>query len=261
MYFESVGKEDGSTKKYVGGVLLGILTFLIVGHVQAATREELLKYIPEPVLDSLPEATLKDYERLDMSKAKSDEITINDSKYPTELSPLSDDLWTTTYKKLKITMAPYDSTTYAVMLDLTWLYIPAVRSYDVIALRFESAAMAKSSATGVQSYVLSNGDEDAVGYSSGGTNMVMKDNGYGISMNLVDNKLNNLFNHLSVNVAASGSSGMAYGSYQHAVDNVSLTQSKNYNISAAGMGRVINFAQSVWDHYDNMQGVKVRLGL
>ncbi len=237
------------------------MAFLVMGHVQAATREELLKYIPEPVLDSLPEETLKEYAKLDMSKAESEEITINDTKYPQELSPLSDDLWTTNYKKLQITMAPYDSITYAVMLDLTWLYIPAVKSYDVIALRFNDAVMAQSSATGVQSYTLSTGSQDAVGYGYGGTNMVMKDNGYGISMNIVDKKLSALYNHTSVNVAVSGSNPYAYGAYEHAMDNVSLAQSKNYNISAAGMGRVINFAESVWDHYDNMQGVSVRLGL
>ena len=51
-----------------------------------------------------------------------------------------------------------------------------------------------------------------------------------------------------------------YASYQHAATNVTLAQSKAYNISHNGYGEVINFATAVENYYDGMQGVSIALG-
>lgn len=50
-----------------------------------------------------------------------------------------------------------------------------------------------------------------------------------------------------------------YASYQHAASNVTLAQSKAYNISHNGYGEVINFATAVENYYDGMQGVSIAL--
>ncbi len=242
--------------------LIGCM-FLLVTGVKAATREELLEYMPEFYLDSLSEEQYNAYLTLDVSKAVSNEAIYKDKKYPDSISPLSDAFWETTYKKIKVTAIPYTGTVnYAVTLDLQWKYIPAVTSYDVIALRFDNMGYDSNSVGGTQYYMLSSGVAHTIGYKPGGTNMVQKTNGYGISMNIVDDDIKDLQCFTSVNASVSGtvgSIGTIYGAYEHAVDKVSLSQSQNYNISYAGMGRVINFAQSVWDHYDDMDGVFIKV--
>lgn len=49
-----------------------------------------------------------------------------------------------------------------------------------------------------------------------------------------------------------------YGTYQHAVKNISLSNSKKYTIGAGGMGDVLNFTSGYSSYYDNTGGVMVR---
>ena len=60
-------------------------------------------------------------------------------------------------------------------------------------------------------------------------------------------------------VTATSQYAKVYGSYQHAVYNVSLIDSKSYTISGAGLGYVFNFATAVEDLYDGMGGVDISL--
>ncbi|MEG0977092.1 MAG: hypothetical protein RSF02_00895, partial [Bacilli bacterium] len=54
-----------------------------------------------------------------------------------------------------------------------------------------------------------------------------------------------------------GNNPRIYGAYEHAVDNMTLAQSQNYEISSVGMGNVINFYSSSYDHYDNTPGLDI----
>ena len=78
-------------------------------------------------------------------------------------------------------------------------------------------------------------------------------------MNLV-NDASYFETDISADIKASNSNATVYGTYQHAVTNVTLEQSHSYNISHNGFGSVLNFATGVQNYYDRMQGVYVELG-
>jgi len=233
---------------------------LLSGNVKAlATRQEMLQVFPEAVLDSLSEEQYNKYATLDYDNIQTQEIIVPYSDYPEQISPFNN-LVATGYKRLVVHAVPYDNLNYAISLTNEWLQMPVVRSFDVIALRFQDIAIDEGTQTGYQAYTLSsNNTTQAIGYSYNGTNMVIKENGYGISMNLVNNDITYLENFTSVDVALNGTIPIIWGSYQHAVNNVSLAQSQNYNISAAGLGYVINFHPSVDPYYDAMPGVRIEL--
>ena len=89
--------------------------------------------------------------------------------------------------------------------------------------------------------------------------MVKKENGFGISMNLVDAATEFQLDIEAI-VKSTSKWATVYASYQHAATNVTLAQSKAYNISHNGYGEVINFATAVENYYDGMQGVSIALG-
>lgn len=241
--------------------LLLLISLCVTTSVKAATREELLQYMPEEYLNSLSEEQYKKVLTLDVSRAVRSEEVYKTSKYPEEISPLGDEYWETTYKKITLTAIPYQGTVvYSVMLDTVWKYNPTVRSFDVSALRFENLNYDKGIAGGTQMYTLkSTGKTTGISYSPDGTNIKKEDDGFGISMNLVNDAITYIRCYISVDASMSTKTGTIYGSYQHAVDNVSLAQSQDYTIDQVGMGRVINFSTKVWNHYDDMDGVKVTL--
>lgn len=144
------------------------------------------------------------------------------------------------------------------VLDTLWLKSPYIKSYDVIAIRTDDATVVEGTQRGIQAYIYSNGNVGYVNYSNGGTNMVKADNGFGISMNLVDDA-NTYECTIETTVTATTEWATVYGSYQHAATNVTLAQSKSYTISHNGYGKVINFATAVQNDYDGMQGVSIAL--
>ena len=64
---------------------------------------------------------------------------------------------------------------------------------------------------------------------------------------------------ISANVISTSQNAVAYGTYQHAVTDVTLDQSQSYTISHNGLGRVLNFTNSVYNLYDGMTGVSISL--
>ena len=77
-------------------------------------------------------------------------------------------------------------------------------------------------------------------------------------MNLVDGA-SYFETDISANVISTSQNAVAYGTYQHAVTDVSLSQSQSYTISHNGLGDVVNFASSVYNLYDGMAGVSITL--
>lgn len=128
----------------------------------------------------------------------------------------------------------------------TWKATPGVKSYDVIAVRFQGVSVAGSYSfkqtykSGGSYHVIYNGNNKT--FSNGGGSSALLQNGT---------------NHeYSLTFRVNGS-GTVFGSYQHAVTNVSLNQSKNYTISSNGLGKVIKFAGSLNNYYDGMTGVSI----
>lgn len=126
----------------------------------------------------------------------------------------------------------------------TWLAQPNVKSYDVIGARLYNTSLYSSSIT---TYVRS----------SSGTaiqsNYMNYTNGFGNSILLPSNEnINNVEQRFRVN-----KSGTVYGSYQHAMSNVSLATSKLYNISSSGYGSVFQFYGNAYGKYDNTVGVYI----
>lgn len=167
---------------------------------------------------------------------------------------------TTSYKNIQISASPTGGNTHLVSLKNVWNVTPRVKSYDVIAFRTDDAQVVEGSQEGNQSYwAASVGDYRNVAYAYNGTNIVKKTNGFGISMNLVDDA--SYFEcDIEALITATSKYATVYGSYQHAMTNVTRAQSQAYNISHNGYGKVINFSTSVQDYYDGMQGVEISLG-
>ncbi|CDF20946.1 unknown [Clostridium sp. CAG:609] len=164
----------------------------------------------------------------------------------------------TTYKNIQIVASPISGNHYFMKFHVNWLLTPRVKSYDVNAMRVDDVTIQEGSQKGMQIYG-SNNNYSEISYSYNGTNMVNQSNGFGISMNLVDAATEFQLDIEAI-VVSTSKWATVYASYQHAATNVTLAQSKAYNISHNGYGEVINFATAVENYYDGMQGVSIALG-
>ncbi len=162
------------------------------------------------------------------------------------------------YKRIQIIDDYVTNNLHTVMVYTQWLVTPATKSFDVTAMRFEDATIVEGSQDGTQTY-WADGEYNYITYSPNGTNIRKQSNGFGISMNLV-NDASYFETDISAEIRATGDDATVYGTYQHAVTNVTLEQSHSYNISHNGFGSVLNFATGVQNYYDRMQGVYVELG-
>lgn len=164
---------------------------------------------------------------------------------------------TTAYKHISISTTYIGSNRSVVWLYTEWLNIPNVKSFDVTGIRLEDAYVISGTQDGTQSYKVGN-TMYHINYSYNGTNIKNLDDGFGISMNLVDNGTY-FATDISAYIQATSSYAHAYGAYQHAVDNVTLETSKSYTLNSSGFGHVFNFATGAGQYYDNMQGVDISL--
>lgn len=163
----------------------------------------------------------------------------------------------TTYKRITIIGDHIGGNTYDVMVYTQWLVTPATKSFDVTAMRVDGGYVVDGTQDGTQVY-WKDGAYDYVDYSWNGTNIRKIDNGFGISMNLV-NGASYFETDISANVITTSSNAEAFGTYQHAVTDVTLNQSQSYTISHNGLGGVVNFTNSVYNLYDGMAGVSISL--
>lgn len=130
-----------------------------------------------------------------------------------------------------------------ITLVASWINNPNTRSYDVIGAYFSGTRNITSPTTSVQSSTGANS------YS----NTVSATNGVGCSVKLPDNGSNiKITQYFYVTRG-----GIVYGSYQHAMYNISLANSKKYTFSNAGYGGVFEFDNSVRSYYDQMAGVYI----
>ena len=158
----------------------------------------------------------------------------------------------------KISMAILGGSTYNhVTLTATWKGIPATRSFDVIGVRGYGVSFRNGSQSGEQIYKL-NGEIKAVDYAWNGTNIQRHDNGFGISMNIVNDSITALQLAVDCDVTPTLTEPGIFGSYQHAVKSLSLADSQNYTLGASGLGGVFVFPYSISQKYDGMTGLKIQ---
>lgn len=158
----------------------------------------------------------------------------------------------TEYKKITI-----EDINREIILTVEWKKNPAVRSYDVIALRGVGVTFDYDSIKGIQNYSLNN-NVSKIYYYNTSENVKLFSNGFGVSMNLVNGATNYCLS-LSINYFKDINNGTVYGTYQHSQRDISLSQSQRYTISANGYGGVLDFDSSVEDYFDGMGGVSINV--
>mgnify|MGYP001110773243 CR=1 FL=1 len=229
-------------------------------RISVMTQEEVDKYLAMNLENAKSETTYykgvshgnESYTWYEISK---DEYDNSDSEIQPHATYIA-----TEYKEVKITAIEGFENVFSFDLTAKWKKMPAARSYDVIAFRFRNIALIEGTQFGLQSYIKSGSNSyDHISYTTKSGNMKKTSQGFGISMNLVDNSISALELEISAEGVPSGINPYVWGNYQHAVENVTLAQSQKYNITSAGYGNVINFDLSVEDHYDGMGGVYIAL--
>ena len=163
----------------------------------------------------------------------------------------------TTYKRITILDNDFGDNYHRITVYTQWLVTPATTSFDVTAMRIDDGYVVDGTQDGTQVY-WKDGEYGHVTYAWNGTNIRKFDHGFGISMNLV-NDASYFETDISADMVATSSDAIAYGTYQHAVTDVTLDQSQSYTISHNGLGDVLNFVSSVYNYYDRMAGVSIAL--
>lgn len=160
----------------------------------------------------------------------------------------------TSYKRLYVVLSKIASNVAFGTVDLLWKTMPALRSYDIIAMRTINLTKVNGTQQGKQIYT-TNGSNNYVQYNFNGTNINNFSNGFGISMNLVDNPITYLECIINADFIIEGYAAWIYGAYAHATTNISLTTSKSYTLSGSGMGGVILMNNNSHSSYfDGMLG-------
>lgn len=228
-------------------------------RISAMTEEDVNKYL-EYDLENAEKSTIY-YKGVSKNNDSYTWKEVTEEEYNSEeVTPFSTTV-TTNYKTLNLSVFHNASDdVYDFYLQANWKYVPKVRSFDVIGFRFYNIAIINGSQTGTQAYK-KKGEAyyDTIVYSANGKNISKQSNGFGISMNLVDDDIDDIELSIDASGLKSSSVSHVYGSYQHATENVTLAQSQQYTISAAGYGSVINFATAQEDKYDGMRGVEKAL--
>lgn len=264
--------------KTVSFIILSIfITLCFIGNVKAETTDadynKLRSIFSEERISIMSDAEKAIYTENDVTvteKLYKITQTINNTYIYEELDPdMAEEIaqnsqvsaldanYQTTYKKISLIDVELSNNYHQLTVYTRWLIVPVTQSFDVTALRVDDATIVEGSQRGTQVYI-KNGETLSVNYSPNGTNIRKEDDGFGISMNLVNNATY-YETDIMANVQATTKWASAYGTYQHAVTDVSLDESQSYFISHNGFGDVLNFATGVQNKYDGMNGVSISL--
>ena len=131
-----------------------------------------------------------------------------------------------------------------ITINMKWLNMPKIRSYDVLGARFEGPSLLNDHMT---TLFLDDVKKNITMYT------VKKSNGFGVSFKLPTGgsslRITQIF---EVSVG-----GTVYASYQHANKTSTLDKSKDYSISKNGYGGVFLFSTLSSSYYDGMGGVYI----
>lgn len=191
--------------------------------------------------------------------AKDNTLHILDNGKLSTVSPISiqgyEESWAyeTESKRIQTRYYTYGGKYYAEILA-TWIKLPKIRKFDVIALRWDSCVKSID-----YFYATQYGDSNTgkTEYTSSSKNVVITSEGVGVSMDLHDSYKNNAVIYLKIGSAGNFGTYM-YGTYQHAKNsNVTLAISKSYTFGISGLGGVLVFNKTSYsNYYDQMQGLK-----
>ena len=148
------------------------------------------------------------------------------------------------YAGRTLTIASTCSSECLVTLKAQWNGTPTIKSWDVIGFRFLNLTVNSINSA----FISGTGYSDA--YLPGGSEFKQLTNGFGYSV-----KLGNANNLKITTSMYTEPGGTAYGSYQHATENVSLATSKSYTIGVGGYGYVFHFNGNAFGKYDAAPGV------
>ena len=163
----------------------------------------------------------------------------------------------TTAKQLTMAFSA-GSTWHHVILTASWKYLPTTRVFDVIGFNGDGFTIRNGSQSGTQMYIDANGDYQDISYSWNGTNIKRFDNGYGISMNLVNPTIQALVLDTYCDLKADVTHPSLNGAYEHAINSgVTLAQSQNYTLGHAGLGGVFVYPYNISAKYDGMSGLQM----
>ena len=160
----------------------------------------------------------------------------------------------TQYKKLSLGAGKTSDDTAYSTLSAIWKMSPSTRSFDVNAQRFQNLEHINGTQQGKQIYTL-NGTTNYIQYNWNGTNIKNFDDGFGISMNLVDADVTYLESETDTSSFITSFPCVIRAAYEHATQNVTLTQSQYYYLGPGGQGNVIIFYNNMHNKYDGMAGV------
>lgn len=225
-------------KKIIFMVGISLINLIIISNVKASEMEN-VKYFKTVV------NTITNY-------SQTYEVTEKEFNNANEMD-LYSALHITEYKKISISKL----STGNISLKLEWEKNPAVRSYDVIALRGEGVSFNSATLDGKQIYI-KNGNQETINYTKNSNNTQIFENGVGISMNLVDGATKYIL-RLNIQYTKENNNATIYGSYQHSQRNITLNQSKHYILSSSGLGNVLAFDSTVKSYFDGMGGVFINV--
>lgn len=215
--------------------------YIINSNGITVTKEEkdfIDKFYDENYFDSMTEEDYLWIKELDINNREVEIQTI----YDMPEYNMASNYYQTSYKKL--TIAKSCSANCTIVVNLTWLKNPTIRSYDVIGSRLYKTSLASENiTTKVKS---SSGTEY---YSS----TKVYSNGFGTSVKLPSSAT-------SISVEQKfyvKTGGKVFASYQHAIKSITLKTSLLYTISSSGYGSVFSFYDDASDCFDEMSGVNI----
>lgn len=165
-------------------------------------------------------------------------------------------IYETTYKRLESVYVEALPGINFLNISLVWKIIPLVKSFDVIGTHFVHQSSVGGTVFGHQIYRrVGNSNYETILYSDSGTNIKDEDNGVAYSMNLVNYVLEYLECDMSLNLSVDYYPTHTWTSYQHAIEDVTLAQSKNYDFDCYGLGYVFDFNNNIGSKYDGSGGI------
>ena len=190
-----------------------------------------------------------------ISKEKFNEIDKKNNKNATGQFGVTD-YHETTYKKISLKISA-EANTKTVTLTNEWKKLPVVRSFDILALGIETGNSLiinnSNTKSGYQKYdretIYHNSNNDNWGNDNPITKKILS-----LSQNLVDSANHELKNSITVTYINGNIPFTVRGTYQHAITNISLTNSKNYSASINGLGGLLDYNNNNW--YDNTSGLR-----
>ena len=238
-------------KKIIGMVLLFVLGFVYMFESVSAetyfknkngiefTEKEyqfLVELYDQVYVNNM---TSEKYEKLSVLNLNENELQVSS----VEDGPLSRATSISSPSKRISIGSSCSSVDCTIIISATWLQVPNARSYDNIGARF----------TGTVTRV---GDIETEIDTELGINICSqyKETSKGIGCTF---KLNNSADEFYITqMFFVTGSGYVYGSYQHAMTTITLSQAMSYSFSSSGIGSVFLYSnESIREKYDAMSGV------